>query len=213
MIGRLKGIIEEINGNTLVLDVNGVGYVVMAGARTLGAIGGVGEAAALNIETIVREDAITLYGFADKAEQHWFKTLTTVQGVGPKVGISILSACTPDQLALAIGAKDSAILTRADGVGPKLAQRIVMELKDKAMPMASAIAIPSGPSPEVKQKRAKPANDAPAVTSHTEDAVSALVNLGYGRSEAYTAVNTVVQRGEAKDLPSLISQSLREMAA
>ena len=218
MIGKLKGIIEEIKGNTLVLDVGGVGYVVMAGARTLGAIGGVGEHAILNIETIVREDAITLYGFADKAEQHWFKTLTTVQGVGPKVAISILSACTPDQIALAMGAKDPAILTRADGVGPKLAQRIVMELKDKpntAPPSTAALAIPSGPSPEARQKRAKPANDGTGVTpaNLVEDAVSALVNLGYGRSEAYQAVSAVLQRGEAANLSALITQSLKEMAA
>ncbi len=217
MIGRLTGIVEEISGHTLVLDVHGVGYVVHAGARTMGSLGGVGQAARLNIETVVREDAITLYGFADKAEQQWFKTLTTVQGVGPKVGLAILSACTPDQLALAIGAKDSVVLTRADGVGPKLAQRIVMELKDKPMPVSSgiAVAIPSGPSPEVRQKRAKqPANDAPVpVTNNVEDAVSALVNLGYGRSEAYAAVNAVIQNGGADNLSALITRSLKELAA
>lgn len=211
MIGRLKGIIDQITGNTLILDVNGVGYVVQVGARTLSAIGRAGDPATLLIETIVKEDSITLYGFADVGEQHWFKTLTTVQGVGPKVGLSILSACTPDQLSLAIGAKDSALLTRADGVGPKLAQRIVMELKDKAGPTPTAIAISS---PEAKQKRGRTAaNDAPAPVNHAEDAVSALVNLGYGRSEAYQAVNTVLQRGEANDLPALISQSLKEVAA
>ena len=102
MIGRLKGIIDQISGNQLILDVNGVGYVVNAGARTLSMIGGAGEGATLLIETVVREDAITLYGFADAAERHWFKTLTTVQGVGPKVALSILSACTPDQLQLAM---------------------------------------------------------------------------------------------------------------
>jgi len=208
MIGKLRGIIDHIQGNQLVLDVNGVGYVVNAGARTMGAIGGAGEAASLLIETIVREDAITLYGFAENSERQWFKTLTTVQGVGPRVALSILSACTPDQLTLAIGAKDSAMLTRADGVGKKLAERIVIELKDKAHHTA-AIAIPSGPSPEVKQKRAKPANEA----DHINDAVSALVNLGYGRSEAFQAVNAVIQRGEAKDLSAIISQSLKEMAA
>ena len=206
MIGRLKGVIDQIAGNQLILDVNGVGYVVNVGARTLSAIGGPGEATTLLIETIVREDAITLYGFAEAEERHWFKTLTTVQGVGPKVCLSILSACTPDQLALAIGAKDHVPLTRADGVGPKLAQRIVMELKDKNI-SAPAIALPA--SPESKQKRAKPAND----TNNIDDAVSALVNLGYGRSEAYVAVNAVVQRGDAKDLSAIISQSLKEMAA
>lgn len=211
MIGKLTGIIDQVSGNTLILDVNGVGYVVGCGARTLGMIGGPGDRASLLIETIVREDAITLYGFADALERHWFKTLTTVQGVGPKVCLAILSACTPDQLSLAIGAKDSAMLTRADGVGPKLATRIVTELKDKAAPAALAIAIPT--SPETKQKRAKSAaNDAPQA-NFTEDAVSALVNLGYGRSEAYQAVHSVVQRGDVKDLGNLITQSLKEMAA
>jgi Holliday junction DNA helicase RuvA len=208
VIGKLRGIIDNLQGNQLVLDVNGVGYVVHAGARTMGAIGGAGDPATLLIETIVREDAITLYGFADAAERQWFRTLTTVQGVGPRVALSILSACTPDQLQLAIGAKDAAMLTRADGVGKKLAERIVIELKDKTVQTA-AIAIPSGPSPEAKQKRAKPANDA----NYVDDAVSALVGLGYGRSEAYQAVNAVVQRGEAKDLSSIITLSLREMAA
>ncbi|MBU6235455.1 MAG: Holliday junction branch migration protein RuvA [Alphaproteobacteria bacterium] len=208
MIGKLTGTLDQISGNTIILDVNGVGYVVMAGARTLGAIGRAGDKASLLIETIVREDAITLYGFADAAERQWFKTLTTVQGVGPKVCLSILSACTPDQLALAIGAKDVSMLTRADGVGKKLAERIVTELKDKTV--AVPVVIPSGPSPEAKQKRAKPANDA---TSFTEDAVSALVNLGYGRSEAYQAVHSVLQKSEVKDLGALITQSLKEMAA
>lgn len=210
MIGRLKGIIEEISGNTLVLDVGGVGYVVQAGARTMGAIGSVGEAATLNIETIVREDAITLYGFADKSEQAWFKTLTTVQGVGPKVALSILSACTPDQLSLAVGAKDHAILTRADGVGPKLAQRIVMELKDKK------IALPANlPHPPTGTKKTKIANDSIDTTAANifEDAVSALVNLGYGRSEAYQAVNAVMQKSDTNDIGALITQSLKEMAA
>lgn len=208
MIGRLKGVIDQITGNQLVLDVNGVGYVVHAGARTMGAIGRAGDSAALLIETIVREDAITLYGFAEASERHWFKTLTTVQGVGPKVALSILSACTPDQLQLAIGAKDAAMLTRADGVGKKLAERIVIELKDKNN--AAPIAIPAGPSPESRQKRAKqPAND----LSHADDAVSALVNLGYGRSEAYAAVNAVIQRGDAKDLSAIIAHSLKEVAA
>lgn len=206
MIGKLRGTIDSIQGNQLVLDVNGVGYVVNAGARTMAAIGGAGDPATLLIETIVREDAITLYGFADAAERQWFKTLTSVQGVGPKVGLAILSALTPDQLNLAIGAKDAGMLTRADGVGKKLAERIVIELKDKNI---TAIAIALPPSPESKQKRAKPANDA----SHIDDAVSALVGLGYGRSEAYQAVSAVIARGEAKDLSAIITQSLKEMAA
>lgn len=209
MIGRLKGRVEEISGNSVILDVGGVGYVVSVGARTLAALGGVGEAASLAIETIVREDAITLYGFADRVEQAWFKTLTTVQGVGPKVAVAILSACTPDQLALAIGAKDPAILTRADGVGPKLAQRIVMELKGKAPAVpVGAVAMTALPKGKGVQK-----TETPAPADFTEDAISALVNLGYGRAEAYSAVNTVVRRGDASDVGAAITQSLKELAA
>lgn len=204
MIGKLTGKIDQIMGNHMILDVNGVGYVVTCGARTLSSIGGVGEAASLYIETIVREDAITLYGFADALEQHWFKTLTTVQGVGPKAGIAILSACSPDQIQMAIGARDHSILTRADGVGPKLAQRIVMELKDKAMPTTISIA-----SPEARQKKGR--GPAPEATN-AEDAISALLNLGYARTEAYQAVNAVLASGET-DLSAIIAKSLKELAA
>jgi len=206
MIGKLTGILDTIGGNTLVLDVGGVGYVVQASSRTLGRIGMQGDRTSLLVETVVREDAITLYGFCDQVEQQWFRLLTTVQGVGPKVCLAILSACPPEQLALAIGARDTAPLVRADGVGPKLALRIVTELKDKAGPAADL---------KIPAKTAKADGKTPANTSHApvEDAVSALVNLGYGRSDAYAAVNRVVQKGGSFELSRLITESLKEMAA
>lgn len=223
MIGKLTGIIDSITGQTLVLDVHGVGYVVNVGMRTLAALGPVGTEARVAIETIVREDAITLYGFADAHEQFWFKTLTTVQGVGPRVALSILSACSPDQVALAIGAKDSSLLTRADGVGPKLATRIVMELKDKAgIGMGMGAALPANMSSVVAQspkgkKTVVAANTSPAPQNDAgriEDAVSALVNLGYGRAEAFQAVHAALQKqGEGAALPAIITQALKDMAA
>lgn len=209
MIGKLTGTIDTIQGNQIILDVGGVGYVVACGARTLASLGGVGEPASLYIETIVREDAITLYGFADALEQHWFKTLTTVQGVGAKVGISILSALTPEQLQLAIGARDHTILTRADGIGPKLGQRIVMELKDKTMPAALNIGSGTTTPATAKKSGATP----PGSNDNTaEDAISALLNLGYARAEAYQAVNSVISTGET-NLSAIISKSLKELAA
>ncbi len=208
MIGKLNGIIDTISGNILILDVNGVGYVVQASNRTLAKIGMAGDKTSVLIETIVREESITLFGFADMLEQHWFRTLTTVQGVGPKVCLAILSACPPEQLSMAIAAKDTAALTRADGVGPKLATRIVTELKDKAAGLADIKIVPSA-TQAVKGK--KQANDEPAIP--VEDAISALINLGYGRTEAYAAVNTVIAKGVATELSRLITESLKELAA
>ncbi|MDD3371927.1 MAG: Holliday junction ATP-dependent DNA helicase RuvA, partial [Alphaproteobacteria bacterium] len=127
MIGKLSGIIDSVSGAQLILDVQGVGYVVTCSARTLRNVGAVGEAASLRIETQVREDAINLFGFADGEEQDWFRLLTTVQGVGARVALSILSVVSPDQLGHAIAAQDKTVLTQADGVGPKLALPLVTE--------------------------------------------------------------------------------------
>src|SRR5580693_936346 len=131
MIGKLSGTIDNIMGSQVILDVNGVGYVLTCSARTLRRLGPPKSAAALLIETHVREDAINLYGFADADEQGWFRLLTTVQGVGAKVALALLSAAEPEELAQIIAAQDKTALTKADGVGPKLALRIVTELKDK----------------------------------------------------------------------------------
>src|ERR1700735_5403630 len=178
MIGKLTGTLDNISGTQVLLDVNGVGYVVMCSARTLRQIGPAKTPASLLIETHVREDAINLYGFADVEEQDWFRLLTTVQGVGAKVALAILSAVSPDELAQVIAAQDKAALTQADGVGPKLALRLVTELKDK---------VPSFMASPARLQAVKDSSAAPT-NSLATDAVSALVNLGYRRAEAFGAV-------------------------
>ncbi len=204
MIGKLSGIIDETNENSLILDVGGVGYLVQASARTLAAIGGKGDPASLLIDTHVREDAITLIGFAEAGEQSWFRLLNSVQGVGAKAAFAILAVCPADKLAITIAAQDKAALTQADGVGPKLAARILTELKDKAANMELGI-----------QKKTKKYQD---ITSDVScetldtDAVSALINLGYGRAEAYSAVLSA--KGKANDnLEELIRVALKELSA
>lgn len=203
MIGKLSGIIDSYGSNHLILDVQGVGYHVNASSRTLGALGEVGTAAKLLIDTHVREDAITLYGFASAAEQAWFRMLTSVQGVGAKVGLSILSACPAERLAVVIAAQDKAALTQADGVGPKLAVRILTELKDKAGKVDLGVGA------------LKPAatSAAPAEDSGVDaDALSALINLGYGRSEAYQAILRVKDKAN-DNLQTLIREALKELSA
>lgn len=199
MIGKLTGKIDSIGGSQLVIDVQGVGYVVAASARTLRQIGGVGDAAALLVETQVREDAISLFGFADATERDWFRLLTTVQGVGAKVALAILSALSPEQLTQAIAAQDKTALTQADGVGPKLALRLVTELKDKV----SALAVPatlSGAMPS-------------PVGGASGDALSALLHLGYRRMEAFAAVSAAAQKlGPAATLDALIRAGLAELS-
>lgn len=202
MIGKLSGIIDSFESNYVLLNVSGVGYMVFASSRTLGRIGQVGDPASLLIDTHVREDHIHLYGFADKAEQQWFRLLTSVQGVGAKVGMSILSSCPPERLSLAIAAQDKAIITQADGVGPKLAVRILTELKDKAGKLDTTSEIGN-------LKVASPSEAAGA----DQDAVSALVNLGYARGDAFTAVARAKSKTNDNNLQSLIKASLKELTA
>lgn len=203
MIGRLRGAIEQVDEDACVVDVNGVGYVVHASARTLRELSP-GIEARLLVETVVREDAILLYGFIAAAERDWFRILTTVQGVGAKVALSLLSTLAPDELASAIVAQDKASLNRASGVGPKLAARLTTELKDKATQWGVA----PGARP------ASVAADAPpSVPSANEDAISALVNLGYKRMEAFGAIARVAQRlGADARIDALIREGLRELA-
>jgi holliday junction DNA helicase RuvA len=217
MIAKLTGIIDSIGENFLILNVAGVGYQVFASARTLSRIGQAGDGASLLIDTHVREDHIHLYGFADAHEQRWFRLLTSVQGVGAKVGMAILSACAPEQLTLAIAAQDKAIVTQADGVGPKLAVRILTELKDKAgkMDLGSA-ALSLNPSPLRERESARSAQgEGTSDSAHNtnRDAVSALVNLGYGRAEAFTAVGQVALKSNDNDLQTLIRLALKELSA
>ncbi len=202
MIARLKGTVEAVDADSLVIDVNGVGYLVSCSSRTLRDVS-VGGAATVLVETIVREDAIALYGFLETAERDWFRILTTVQGVGARVALSILSTLSPDEIARAIAAQDKATLSRPAGVGPKLAARLATELKDKAA--AFGIAPASG--------KAIDTPTAPPVGTINEDAVSALVNLGYRRVEAFGAVARVAQRlGPEAQLDTVIRAGLQELA-
>ena len=206
MIARLKGLVDGIGDDWAVIDVNGVGYLVYCSRRSLGRLPGQGEAVRLEIETHVREDHIHLYGFSDIAERDWFRLLTTVQGVGAKVCLAILSVLEPDQLIQAIAAGDKTPITRANGVGPKLAQRIVTELKDKVGGFSL------GGAALANENQASGAA-APKQDSATDDAVSALVNLGYGRSDAFTAVARVAGREDAPaDVAGLIRAGLQELS-
>ncbi|MBV8705344.1 MAG: Holliday junction branch migration protein RuvA [Acetobacteraceae bacterium] len=199
MIALLTGRVAQREEGSCVIDVNGVGYLVQASTRTIAALPSGAEVTRLLIETHVREDAITLYGFADPAERDWFRLLTTVQGVGAKVALGVLSALSPRELVAAIAAGDRASLTRAPGVGARLAVRLLTELRDKAgaVPSAPGVALP-----------------APAAASGpVEDALSALVNLGYRRVEAHPVVAKVVERlGERAGLDAVIRDSLKELA-
>lgn len=205
MIGKLSGIIDSVHDSNLILDVGGVGYVVQASRRTLSAVGHKGQPASLLIDTHVREDAITLVGFADALEQGWFRLLNSVQGVGIKAGLAILSACPADKISVIITSQDKAALQQAEGVGPKLAVRILTELKDRAENMDNS-----------SSAKGKKYQDVIGIVSHETidtDAVSALVNLGYGRAESYTAVLNARAKSNDNDLQSLIRISLKELSA
>ena len=202
MIGKLTGTLDSAGEDSALIDVGGVGYVVFCSRRTLERLGGRGEPASLLVETHVREDHIHLFGFFDQAERDWFGLLSTVQGVGARMALAVLSVLSPADLIQAIAAQDKAALTRASGVGPKLAGRIVAELKDKA----GAIAL--GP--------VAPTADGVAASGlgAAEDALSALCNLGYGRSEALGAVAQASRRlGTGATLESLVKEGLRELSA
>ncbi len=232
MIAKLRGIVDFIGEDSVIIDVNGVGYLVFASRRTLTMLPPKGGDAGLMIETHVREDHIHLYGFADNAEKQWFALLTTVQGVGAKVALALLSVLSPTDLLRAIAAQDTTALCRAPGIGPKVATRVVGELKDKASRLnlgpvaapAAPVAPPAVTSSKKSAKSAKPAADvsidtgdaAPVVDDGAvlADAVSALVNLGYGRSEAFGAVGKAAQQaGEDKTLDTLIRLGLKELSA
>jgi Holliday junction DNA helicase RuvA len=202
MIGRLSGTAEAIEEGRCLLDVNGVGYVVLASARTLGSLPSPPARAVLLIETVVREDAITLYGFAEAAERDWFRLLNTVQGVGARLALGILSALPPEFLAAAILKQDRGAITRAPGVGPKLAARLIAELRERAalLPAGEMIAVPLPAAPGT-------------ASGDAVDALSALINLGYRRAEAETAlIAAQAALGEAAGLDALIRDGLRRLA-
>jgi Holliday junction DNA helicase RuvA len=216
MIGKLTGRIDTFQSDSLILDVQGVGYLVHASRRSLSKIGQKNDTASLLIDTHVREDAITLYGFADSAEQHWFRLLNSVQGVGAKAAFSILSVCAPEKLPLIIAAQDKAALIQADGVGLKLALRILTELKDKAEKLnLSTVSVdsPVGVSVDTPAQNGVSGNVSGGASSGVEnDALSALVNLGYGRSDALSAILQVKDKAN-DNLQSLIREALKVLAS
>jgi Holliday junction DNA helicase RuvA len=204
MIGKLSGIIDSFGDDYLILDVNGVGYVVTCSSRTLQRLPARGEPASLAIETQVREDAIRLFGFTSDAERDWFRLLQSVQGVGAKVALAILGILSAGELATVIGTQDKASVARAPGVGPKLAARIVAELKDKAPALAAVDPVVARLAGEEEAKTAP---------RPVQDAISALVNLGYGRPQAAAAIAASVGAlGEAAEAPALIRRGLKELA-
>ncbi len=198
MIAKLSGLVDAVGDDWAVIDVGGVGYLVYCSARTLRDLPGRGETTRLFIETHVREDHIHLYGFADPAEREWYRLLQSVQGVGGRVALAILSALSTEDLAHTIAAGDKTPLTRANGVGARLAQRVVAELKDKVAEVALGPAVAGAPA---------------AADGNAADAVSALVNLGYGRVEAFGAVSAAAREiGTEAAIESLIRRGLRELS-
>lgn len=204
MIGKLKGVVDSYGDDHVILDVGGVGYVVHCSSRTLQALAPVGEAATIAVETHVREDMIRLYGFRSDGEREWFRLLQTIQGVGAKVALAILSVLDPGGLATAVATGDKAAVARAPGVGPKLAARIVAEMKDRSPAFGAMDPILAGLSGGGEGGRARA-----AVT----DAVSALVNLGYGQPQAAAAIAAVLGgAGDGAEARTLIRLALRELA-
>ena len=206
MIGKLKGIVDAIGESHCVIDVNGVGYEVQASSRTLRNMK-LGEPASLTIDTHVREDAIRLYGFSSEVERSWFRTLLGVQGVGAKVALSLLGTVAPQDLANAIALGDWATIERAPGIGKKLAQRIALDLKDKAPALSVAgLNVPSASAPGGGVAASKH-------NSATAEAISALTNLGYQPAQAAQAVATASKEfGDDADTAKLIRRGLRELA-
>lgn len=203
MIAKLTGVIDSTGGDWVVVDVAGVGYLVFCSSRTLAALPGVGKAVSLLVETHVREDHIHLYGFADAADREWFRLLTTVQGVGSRVALSVQSVLSATDLMQAILVQDKTALTRASGVGPKLAGRIVAELKDKVGGVSLTV-----PGAALVGAAAAAAENGPVA-----DAVSALVNLGYRRAEAFGAVAHAAQAlGPDAGIEALIRAGLKELS-
>ena len=203
MIAKLAGLLDQIMPDGAVIDVGGIGYLVFCSTRTIGQLPAPGAATKLLVETHVREDHIHLYGFIDAVERDWFRLLTTVQGVGARLALALLSALSPDQLALAILSQDKATLARADGVGPRLAARIANELRDKVGGLATTAPMPMTTGVPVAGNGG---------TGAAADAVSALINLGYRRAEAFGAVAAAARRlGDKAALDALIRAGLQEL--
>ena len=205
MIGRLKGIVDTIGTETAIVDVGGVGYEVHCASRTLQNLPSPGETVTLSIETHVRETEIRLFGFTSELDRDWFRLLQSVQGVGAKVALAILGTLSPGDLASAIALQDKAAVARAPGVGPKMAQRLVLELKDKAPQFSGAAAAEIGLQQEIGEGVAG---------SAVQDAVSALTNLGYSAQQASAAVKVALDgTGDDATSATLIRLGLKELSA
>ncbi len=202
MIAQLSGQIVEQNTNQLILDVHGVGYLVTVSSSTLSQIRALSGTISLLIEMIVREDSLTLYGFYTSEEKSAFTVLQSVQGVGAKAAISILSVLTPDSLKQAILSSDKAMVSRADGVGPKLAQRIVNELAEKVGNLPTSLG-------NTENMGVSPAGAGQSAIS--QDAISALVNLGYSQSEAWAAVQRASAKSDTNELGQILNLALKEV--
>ncbi len=221
MIAKLKGIIDNIGEDCCIIDVNGVGYLVNMSSRSLARLKQ-GEYASLLIETVIKEDSITLFGFQNPWEKEWFNTLTKIQGVGGKVCLSILSALSPAQLSQAVAAQDKSSFLRASGVGPKLAARLVTELKDKIVTIPveymgnSDIDISTQQDAQEgvttkKTTKKVPLEDTENETyNNTEDVTSALTNLGYQKIDAYRVATEICLNNPKADLGTLIRLALKE---
>tara|TARA_R110002126_G_scaffold291744_1_gene456563 strand:+ start:172388 stop:173005 length:618 start_codon:yes stop_codon:yes gene_type:complete len=204
MIGKLKGTIEEIGDDHVLIDVHGVCYIAFCSSRTLAGLGSIGEAVVLQIETFVREDQLKLYGFASALEREWFRLLQSVQGVGAKVALAVLSTFSAGDLANAIALQDKAMVARAPGIGPKVAQRIVTELKNKVPAYAGDMGEAMGLKRDLGDGVA---------AGPVSDAVSALSNLGYSREQAANAVAAALRTaGETANSATLIRLGLKELS-
>jgi len=203
MIGKLTGLLDEVGPSAVIVDVNGVGYEVTVAARTIASLPPIGEAVTLSIDTHLREDSVRLYGFATEHERAWFRALQTVQGVGAKVALAVLGTLTASDLANAVALQDKAQVARAPGVGPKVAARIVAELRDKMPVLAPAIKAGAGVAPVAALPDGASARDA----------VSALTNLGYAHAQAAAAISAAVGRaGRDARTEELIRIGLKELA-
>lgn len=218
MIGKLTGILDKIYEGYIIIDVNGVGYIVFCSKSSIAKFGGEKSNISILIETHVREDQITLFGFATEEEKIWYNLLTKVNGVGPKMGLNILSVLTPASLQVAITAKDKAAFKSVSGVGPKLAERIITELKDKSldvsMAAAGAVGVSSSAIVNAGQSNVE-GNDSQNITDTQQrlfDATSALENLGFNKSEAFSVVNRILQKEPNTNVEALITMGLKELS-
>jgi len=223
MIGKISGRLDWRGGDTVLIDVRGVGYLVHVSERTMAGMPGVGEAVSLYTDLLVREDLLQLFGFPTMLEKEWHKLLMTVQGVGAKAAMAIMGTLGAEGVGRAITLGDQRAIQAAPGVGPKLAQRIILELKSKAgsvMAMGATLAVTAEAddsviepmAPAVAKKGTKAASPAPSRAAFTADALSALVNLGYGQGDAAQAVATVAGENPEADTAALIRASLKLLA-